>query len=198
MMFKRLIAYVLDLSVISLSVSYISSLFIDNDKIISLDNNLSSLSESFLVEEIGFLEYINSSFRTFYEIDSLRLIFIVMALSFSIIYFIFIPYFMKGQTIFKSILNLRIVSANKLNLFSIFKREFFKSGILYYLLLIMSIIIFKEYYMYVIVLFVFIHISIAIYTIKQILLKKELWYEKLSKTKVIEVKDETLYRTRTS
>ncbi|MCD8562460.1 MAG: hypothetical protein LRY26_01675 [Bacilli bacterium] len=96
-MFKRLIAYMLDLSVISLSVSYISSLFIDNDKIISLDNNLSSLSESFLVEEIGFLEYINNSFKIFYEIDSLRLIFIVMALSFSIIYFIFIPYFMKGQ-----------------------------------------------------------------------------------------------------
>jgi hypothetical protein len=198
MNFKRLLAFFLDLTLISFIINFISNLFLDKEKLIILENGLSNLSEKILIREIGLFDYIDSSFKIVYEIDNLRFSIIVIALLISLIYFVIFPYLSKGQTLFKAVFNLRIETNNNLSLIKILIRESFKTGIVYYLVMIVSMILFSNYYGYIVLFSIIMHCSIGILTIKQLILKKELWYEKLSKTRVIEVKNETLYGTRVS
>lgn len=113
--FKRLLAFILDILIISLVVtllSYIPFLNPNRDAYSEKYNELVNVYEQVEKNEISQEEYNEAAIPISYELYRLNIPTILVDIVCSLLYFGVLPFFMDGQTIGKRLFQLRVVSAN--------------------------------------------------------------------------------------
>ena len=113
--FKRLLAFILDILIVSLVVtllSYIPFLNPNRDAYSEKYNELVNVYEQVEKNEISQEEYNEAAIPISYELYRLNIPTILVDIVCSLLYFGVLPFFMDGQTIGKRLFQLRVVSAN--------------------------------------------------------------------------------------
>ena len=113
--FKRLLAFILDILIVSLVVtllSYIPFLNPNRDAYSEKYNELVNVYEQVEKNEISQEEYNEAAILISYELYGLNIPTILVDIVCSLLYFGVLPFFMDGQTIGKRLFQLRVVSAN--------------------------------------------------------------------------------------
>ena len=113
--FKRLLAFILDILIVSLVVtllSYIPFLNPNRDAYSEKYNELVNVYEQVEKNEISQEEYNEAAIPISYELYRLNILTILVDIVCSLLYFGVLPFFMDGQTIGKRLFQLRVVSAN--------------------------------------------------------------------------------------
>lgn len=111
---KRLLAYLIDLFILSFLVVIIISIFnIDNNgTLISLNKELTNIEEEYIESRITFNDYIKEYASINYMIDKQEFFVNIINAILIICLYILVPYFLDGQTIGKKILKIKIVKNN--------------------------------------------------------------------------------------
>ncbi|MDD3453790.1 MAG: RDD family protein [Bacilli bacterium] len=143
---KRLAAYIIDMIFIIAVIMLINYVFKYNENIFEAHKNINQINEQILRSEITFDDYFVSYSKLNYQIDSSNLIITIISLLIMIFYFVFIPFFTNGVTFGKYILKIKINEKNKeqISIKALIIRSFIINGILYYLLSIIAVILFKN------------------------------------------------------
>ena len=113
--FKRLLAFILDILIVSLVVtllSYIPFLNPNRDAYSEKYNELVNVYEQVEKNEISQEEYNEAAIPISYELYRLNIPTILVDIVCSLLYFGVLPFFMDGQTIGKRLFQLRVVGAN--------------------------------------------------------------------------------------
>ena len=142
--FKRLLAFILDILIVSLVVtllSYIPFLNPNRDAYSEKYNELVNVYEQVEKNEISQEEYNEAAIPISYELYRLNIPTILVDIVCSLLYFGVLPFFMDGQTFGKKLFQLRVVSANdkSLNLINYLLRAVVLRNILISIALILVI-----------------------------------------------------------
>ena len=143
---KRLLAYIIDMLFILSVIMLISYFFKNNNNILEAQKNINVLNEQFIRSDISFIKYFDTYSNLNYQIDSNNLIITIIDLLIMILYFIIIPFFTNGITFGKYILKIKIKESNKekITLKPLIIRSLIINGLLYYVLSIINVLIFKN------------------------------------------------------
>ena len=105
---KRLLAYLLDMLIVSFIFSSVMAFIPENKNLIVLDSELNQLNEQYLKNEIDSNVYFNRYATITSSLDRE----LVLSNLFSIVlilgYFVLLPYYWDGQTIGKKIMKIKI------------------------------------------------------------------------------------------
>lgn len=142
--FKRLLAFILDILIVSLVVtllSYVPFLNPNRDAYSEKYNELVNVYEQVEKNEISQEEYNEAAIPISYELYRLNIPTILVDIVCSLLYFGVLPFFMDGQTFGKKLFQLRVVSANdkSLNLINYLLRAVVLRNILISIALILVI-----------------------------------------------------------
>lgn len=142
--FKRLLAFVLDILIVSLVVtllSYVPFLNPNRNAYSEKYNELVNVYEQVEKNEISQEEYNEAAIPISYELYRLNIPTILVDIVCSLLYFGVLPFFMDGQTFGKKLFQLRVVSANdkSLNLINYLLRAVVLRNILISIALILVI-----------------------------------------------------------
>jgi len=97
---QRLVAYLIDIILISFIVSLISLPFIDQDSINNLNEDSKNIATKYLAQEIDTKAYLD-------EFSSLSILITIFV---SIVYFVLYQFYKSGQTIGKKIMKIKVIS----------------------------------------------------------------------------------------
>lgn len=128
---KRLGAYIIDILIISLVFSILTFFIKESSNLINLNNELNTISENYLNQEITMSEYINQFASAQYLINREMFLQNLFSLVLMIGYFIILPYYYNGQTVGKKFLKIKIVKEDgKLSVNDLALRGLISSGAL--------------------------------------------------------------------
>lgn len=187
-MFKRFIAYLIDLIIVIIVCSTINGIF-QNKKISDYNHELNSYNEQMLNHKIEFGEYVSDYVRVSYKIDKEQKTCSCINIMIFILYFIIIPILTKGYTIGLKIMKLKL--SGKIGVRNLFRRNIITTGILYMILSILIIHIFNyKHYFILMSILSFIQFLLVIISIFMIIYRgdKKGLQDVLSNTFVEEVK----------
>lgn len=108
--FPRLIAYIIDVIIISLVASGILMFVPQSENYSKYLEESKQLQTDFLEEKISSSEYINRMMDVVYDIDYCSVISMIVEVVIIILYFVVFQYYNKGQTIGKKLMHIRVVS----------------------------------------------------------------------------------------
>ena len=114
--FKRVVAFILDILIISIFAGLVAMPFSNADKTKELHNELNKVSEKYIAKEIGIKKYYFEATGINYEILRNDGVSSIVSLLFTILYFIVFQFYNKGQTIGKKLMRIKVVSAKGNNL----------------------------------------------------------------------------------
>jgi len=109
---KRLIAYIIDITLLGIIMLLVSAIIPDNNNIKNLNMKLDNLNEQYLNNEINTGTYLNQYSNISYNLDKENIIYTIINIIFIVIYFIIIPFFYNGQTIGKKLLKIKVIKEN--------------------------------------------------------------------------------------
>ena len=169
-MTKRLIAYLIDIIIISLIISIIGLLLPNIG--INYNHDLNLLNESFLKGNITMHQFLSDYAYLSYIIDKSNVTFTALNLCIMIIYFIIVPLINNGQTLGLKLLNIKI--NGKINIKNLFIRNILTIGLLYTLIsiIIVHVLNFKYYFITMTILG-FIQFLLVIISIFMIIYRKD-------------------------
>ena len=120
-MFKRrLLAYIIDLLILNVILSFIENFFPVSNSLTNLSNELMRLSNNFIDGTVDVVTFINRYSVINYSMDKEVFLSSLVGVIISICYFVIIPLYNNGSSIGKKIMKIRIVgnddevSANRL------------------------------------------------------------------------------------
>lgn len=174
--FPRLVAYVIDVFIVSMVASLICY-FIPMNNYNELQQELTSVQEKFLNAEISEEEYLNQTALISYDLDYAAVPSYIVQVALLILYYVVFQFYNKGQTIGKKLMKIRVVAYDE-------KRELtindyiYRSIILNALLANFLIIIFvlfldRNYYFYTSFTLQIVQIVLSLITIFMVLFKKD-------------------------
>lgn len=111
--YKRIIAYALDILIITIISTLLTSFTISSEKYDNDLNKYIDVMRDYTENKIDKDEYVKTSNDLVYSMSKESLPVTIVTTSLTIIYFVVFAYFMNGQTLGKKIMNLQIVSSNK-------------------------------------------------------------------------------------
>lgn len=189
---KRLLAYIIDILIISFIVSFIGLIIPTNQNITNLNNELININNTFMNEEINIETYINQYSSATYNLDRELFLLNLISVVIYIIYFVVVPMYNNGQTIGKKFQKIKIVNkeekevgANELII-----RYLFMAGIGVSILSMCLVFILKDFnYVIGISILGFLEFIVAISSIFMVLYRndKKSLPDLIAGTKVIEV-----------
>lgn len=109
---KRIMAYALDILIISMLASIITMVFPKNDEYDTNFNELKIITEKYQKEEINQEEYYALYDNINYKLTKNSIEMTIIIIAISLLYFVLLNYYNNGMTIGKKLMKIRIVSAN--------------------------------------------------------------------------------------
>lgn len=109
---KRIIAYLIDILIISLLSAIISIPFSNDEEYQKVSKGLYEITNKYKKEEIKETEYLEEYKNINYELTKLSVNETIVIVVVSSLYFVLYNYYKNGQTIGKKIMKLRIVSCD--------------------------------------------------------------------------------------
>lgn len=110
--FKRVIAFFIDILVVSLLAGIISSTFIDTKKYEEVTKEMSEIITKYSEEEIALEEFQARSRDLNYEMVASSINITIVTLVITIVYYVIMPYFCHGITLGKYLMKIRMISNN--------------------------------------------------------------------------------------
>ena len=186
---QRLVAFIIDILLVSAVASLIAIPFVDRKESEKLSKETTVLAEKFINSEISNEEFIEEnkdlSYRTAKEVGMISLITIAL----NILYFVVYQLYNKGQTIGKKLMKIKIISTDgELFMNQMIFRAFIANFILVDLISFLFMLTkSKELYFYGTGIFQFIQYIIVIVSVFMIMFRKDgcSIHDKLVHTKVI-------------
>ncbi len=114
--FQRLIAYILDMFIVTLIVSLLSQPFIDLKTMNKLQEEESKVVEKYMKGDIKPETYVYQSMDINYQIARNNGAYSLISMAVIILYFVVYQFYNKGQTIGKKIMNIQIVKDDRTSL----------------------------------------------------------------------------------
>ena len=110
LLFQRFIAFIIDMILVSLVVSIISTPFVDTKKLQNIESEVVELSQKAVSEEITMKEYYSQYQVLYYKIGRNSGIQSILTIFCSVLYFVVYQVYAKGQTFGKKIMKIRVIS----------------------------------------------------------------------------------------
>lgn len=143
---KRMIAYMIDLLLITSILMILFSILPSDLKTQKVQTKIDQIGEEYASGEMNKMTYFMTLSSLEKNLDQNQALEIVIDSVLIVIYFIIVPYIWNGFTVGKRIMNLKIVSNEnkKVHLMSLFMRAFIIDGLLASLLIIFGIYVIDE------------------------------------------------------
>lgn len=107
---KRLFAYIIDIFILSLVLSFISLLIPDNASVVNLENELIDVNNNFINGSIDLSTFFNQYSSISYSMDKELFLTSLASAVVTVLYFVIFPLYNNGQSIGKKVFGLKIVS----------------------------------------------------------------------------------------
>lgn len=172
---KRLMAYIIDVMIVSLIFSFLTIFIKESSNLVNLNNELNTISENYLNQTITMSEYINQVASTQYLINREMFLQNLFSLVLMMGYFIILPYYYNGQTLGKKLMKIKIIKENgKLGINDLVLRGLIANGILVTLIELSLTFLLKDTpYFIAISIFDFIQFLLVIISTFMILYRKD-------------------------
>jgi len=109
---KRLLAYFIDIIILSLILTFVGLFIPSNSNLVNLNNELISINNNFMNQEIDAITFINQYSNIGYSIGRELFLSNLISVVIGIVYFIVYPLYNGGQSIGKKVIGLKIVSVD--------------------------------------------------------------------------------------
>lgn len=149
--FPRLVAYIIDVTLVSIVCSGILFLFPKNENYSKYLKEYQEVQTNFIDNKIGADEYIHKVADITYDIDYSNVLSMIVEVVLLILYFIVFQFYNKGQTFGKKLMKLRVVNnnGNELTLNQVTCRALIIDSILINLFMIAALLFSgRNYYYY--------------------------------------------------
>lgn len=189
---KRFVAYFIDLIILSIIVSFVSSLF-SNDNIGILNGELTGLGNSFAEGEIETGVFLNRYSSLIFSLDKEMYISNLITVVIYVLYFVLFPLYNKGMSIGKKLMGIKIVNDDEssVDCNRLLIRYLLMNGLGITILSLCLIFILNEmYYMFFLGIFGILQFLVFIISVFMVLYRgdKKSLPDLIAGTKVIEVK----------
>lgn len=142
--FERLVAYCIDIIIISAAITVIAS-FIPNTDTKDFQKELSKINENYVAGQIDIPAYINEMSEIYYQIDQKTMLIAIITVFISMLYFMYYQFKNDGKTLGKKIMKIKIIKrSGKLELNDLVIRSLLVDGILCSMILLLIIFITNE------------------------------------------------------
>ncbi len=174
--YRRFLAYILDIAILSFILSIISTFIFSNNATDLLREELNIILEQFRAGEILFDVFINRSLQISYDINYQMIGYNITQFTIYVLYFIIFQFKNGGKTIGKSIMKIKVVKNDSLEVPSMddfIKRSLLIHSILLSMITLTAILIFsKDIYLIIDMLFSTIQLIISNIILFMILFNK--------------------------
>ena len=107
---QRLVAFLIDVLLISLIASVISTPFVNTDKTVELEKQVTELVKQIQKEDINVTEYTTKYMNIYYKLARNSGVSSFIVIFLNVLYFVVYQIYKKGQTIGKKLVNIRVIS----------------------------------------------------------------------------------------
>jgi uncharacterized RDD family membrane protein YckC len=190
---RRLIAYILDLALLSILVTLTLVIF-PNDKkeIKQINNNINIITEDLLNDKIDNSQYLNMYAKYNYKLEKKQIKTNVLNFIYIIFLYILVPFFAGGQTIGKIVTKIKIVNEDNTDIQfnKLIIRSLFVNFLIYPIVTIPLIYLFSAKIYFILSLFlILIEFLLVLFTIFMVLYRHDRKgiHDILTKTKVIKL-----------
>lgn len=189
---KRICAFIIDIMIVNILVSVIGVFIPVSDNISNLNTELVTANEQYLNKEIDDSTYLSVVYNVEYDLEKETIPISIISAVISLLYFVVLPFYKKGQTLGKRMFNLKIVKSNNgvLEMNDLVIRAFINNGIFISLAKLLLIFVIKEPKIMVISGVILSYIQFAVWVVSFIMIiftnKKQGIHGIISKTEVVE------------
>ena len=189
---KRICAFIIDIMIVNILVSVIGVFIPVSDNISNLNTELVTANEQYLNKEIDDSTYLSVVYNVEYDLEKETIPISIISAVISLLYFVVLPFYKKGQTLGKRMFNLKIVKSNNgvLEMNDLVIRAFINNGIFISLAKLLLIFVIKEPKIMVISGVILSYIQFAVWVVSLIMIiftnKKQGIHGIISKTEVVE------------
>ena len=174
--FPRLVAYIIDIILVSIVCSGIMFIIPKNENYSKYMKEYEQIQADYMEEKIDMEEYFNKSVNVVYDIDYSNVMSMIIEVVLIILYFVVFQFYNKGQTFGKKLMKLRIVSTkdSNLTLNQVAYRALINNSILVNILILGSLLFLgRNYYYYASLVLQVIAAIIIVTTLMMILFRKD-------------------------
>lgn len=107
---QRLVAFIIDMLLISLIASFIATPFVNTEKTAELEKQTSELIRQLQKEDINVQDYMNQYMNVYYKLARNTGVASLFVIFLNVLYFVVYQIYKKGQTLGKKLVNIRVVS----------------------------------------------------------------------------------------
>lgn len=173
---KRILAYVIDMIIISIIGSIIKNIILDQNLLNSLNSEYNNLNSLLFNKQISFINYLLNFSKITKQIDQNMFIFDLINVGIILIWFVIIPYFNNGQTLGMKIMKIKIskISDEKVSLLDYIYRTLIINGLGYTLISLMCVYLVPSvFYLVIVSFFGIIQFLLVIMSVFMILYNKD-------------------------
>lgn len=187
--FQRLMAFLIDVLIVSLLTSFLSNPFVDNKKIEKLSEDVVNLVEKYGEKEIDTKKYVADYINISYDLAKENGKIVIIQILLGIGFYIIVPLYSNGQSVGKKLLKIRVVSENgELTSNQLVFRSFIANALLVDILSLMFLIFAsRSMYFYLLAIFKLIQYIITFISIVLVIYSKKglAIHDKLVHTRVV-------------
>lgn len=188
---QRLVAFVLDILIVSFAASLVGTPFVDVEKSNELTNKSTEIMESYVNKETNFKTYSLEAMDISYKLARNNGMLTIITIVLQILYFVVFQIYNSGQTIGKKLMKIRVISDNEeLTMNQMIFRSLIANSILVKIIsFAFMIFCSKSVYFYCSGTFEFIQYVIIFISLFMVMYRKDgcAIHDKLAHTKVITI-----------
>jgi RDD family. len=172
MKYKRILAYLVDMILISIVILIISKI-LGNKNIDTLMVEMNSLNENLLSKKENIVTYLNHYSEILRDLDRQKILINFISVIIMFGYFVILPFKNNGQTLGKMLMKIKVTKEEEIKLFDYLVRSFIINGIFYMIVILLLVCILPSFsYFLTISILGFLQIILVITSAFMILYKK--------------------------